>query len=131
MALIKIMPQLKWNEYEIIECLGILSKFDEEWVEYLFEVNIDRLILKLTVIDYQSLVNISLSQETNEIPFLNFSFLVRDEIRYINEKNSAYLEFSDCIVSDYCNPDLFDRKKYPSYSNFEIHTFPKFQLKFS
>jgi hypothetical protein len=125
------MPELKWNEYDFVECLGVLAKFDEDWIEYSFEYKTSGLVLKIFINPYESLVNIYLSQELSEEPFLKFSFLVRGEVRYINEKNSGYLEFSDCIVSNYCNPDLFDKSKYPSYSNFEIHTFPKFQLKFS
>lgn len=124
------MPSLKWNEHEVVECLGVLSKFDEEWVEYSFEYQRDDLILKLFITHYESLVNIYLAQKLAGEPFLKFSFLVRDEVRYINEKNAAYLEFSDCVVSNSYDSELFDKSKYPSHSNFEIHTYPKFQLKF-
>jgi len=125
------MPGLKWNEFEFVECLGVLSKFDEDWVQYSFEYKTDGLVLKIFITPYESLINISLALESKKESFLRFSILVRGEVRYINEKNFAYLNFSDCIVSNYCNPDLFDKNKYPSYSNFEIHTFPNFQLKFS
>jgi hypothetical protein len=125
------MANLKWSEYDFVECLGVLPQFDEEWLEYSFKFRTNDLILEIFIIPYDSLVNITLAHESSDEPFLRFSFLVRGEVRYINEKNSAFLEFLDCIVSNFHNPDLFDKNKYPSYSTFEIHTFPKFQLKFS
>lgn len=124
------MPELKWNEYDFIECLGVLSKFDEEWVEYSFEYKRDDLILEIFIKTYESLVQIYLSQESNENPFLIFSFVVRGGVRYVNEKNSAFLEFSDCIIANYYDSEFFDKNKFSTYSTFEIHTFPKFQLKF-
>lgn len=124
------MAELKWNEYDFVECLGVLSKFDEEWVEYSFNYKRDGLILEIFIKSYENLINIYLSQESAEEPFLRFSFLVRGEIRYVNEKNSAYLEFSDCIISNYYDSDFFDKNKYSTFSTFKIHTFPEFRLNF-
>lgn len=125
------MPKLKWNEYDFVECLGVLSKFDEDWVEYSFEYRKDGLILEIFVRSYESLITIYLSQESAENPFIRLSFLVRDEVRYVNEKNSSYLEFRDCVISYDYNSELFDTNRCSTYSIFEIHTFPKFQLKFN
>ena len=43
------MPGLKWNEFEFVECLGVLSKFDEDWVQYSFEYKTDGLVLKIFI----------------------------------------------------------------------------------
>ena len=128
--LIKKMRELKWNEYDFVECLGVLSSFDEDSVLYTFKTEKDGLVLEIVICHYESFVEVLLFQKDDTEPFLRISFLVRNEVRFVNEKNSAYLEFSDCVFSNFYDDEIFDKNKYPSYSIFEIHTFPKFQLKF-
>jgi hypothetical protein len=125
------MRELKWNEYDFVECLGVLGNFDEDSVLYTFKVEKDDLILEIIICHYESFVQIFLSQKNSDAPFFKFSFLVRNEIRYVSERNSSFLEFSDCIVSNYYDSDIFDKNRCSTYSIFQIHTFPKFWLNFS
>ena len=122
---------LKWNEVDFVECLGIFPSFHENSVLYTFIGDFEDLRLEIRVCHYESLVEILVSQSREKEPFLRISFLVRNEIRYINEKTSAFLEFSDCVVSNRYDPEYFDRDKYPGYTTFEIHSYPRFRLKFS
>lgn len=124
------MSELKWKEYEIIECLGVPPKFDEEWLEYAFEYFTDELVLELFIKPYDSFVAMYLRQKSEEKAFLEVSFRVRNEIRYVNEKSAAFLEFSDCVFSNYYHSELFDKKEFSNSINFEIHTVPNFQIKF-
>ncbi|MET0753624.1 MAG: hypothetical protein ABWZ66_09630 [Pyrinomonadaceae bacterium] len=124
------MRELKWNEYDFVECLGVLSEFDEDSLIYFFKFEKDGLILEIGVCAYQSFVEISLSQKSGDEHFLTTSFFVRDKIQYINEKNVSFLEFNDCVISDLYDIDFSNKEKYSDYVRFEIHTFPKFQIKF-
>ena len=125
------MHELKWNEYEFVECLGVLGNFDEDSVLYTFKTVKDDLVLEIVICHYESLVQIFLSQKNKNEPFFKISFLVRNEIRYVNEKKSSFLEFSDCIVANWYDPELFDKNRCSTYVTFRLYTFPKFQLNFS
>ena len=88
LVLIKVMPQLKWNEDDFIECLGVLPKTDEYFCSHSFVVIKDNLKLELTLWQYESLVAISLSQGNRQDAFLTLYFIVRENIKFLNEKNS-------------------------------------------
>lgn len=131
---IKKMPQLKWNEYEVIECLGVLPEKEEFFTSHSFRTKEDGLILEMTVWQYESLVAISLLKENDDKPFFTLYFIVRDEIRFVNEKDFAGLQFRDVVVVPirfwiYENPDLFDKTIYPTNLNFQLNVYPQFEFK--
>lgn len=131
------MPQLKWSEYEFIECLGVLPEIDETWHRWhKFKLEKDNLVLKVEVCEFQNLVYIELSRVFEEESLFSSLFFVRDEVIYQNERNFNLLKLKDCFISldehtfsD--NENIFDKIKYPSNINFDIYTFPKIKLKFS
>jgi hypothetical protein len=124
------MRELKWNKFDFVECLGVLFEFNEDSATYFYKLEKNGLILEISVCDYESFVEISLFQKSEDEPFFITSFFVRDKIQYVNEKNVSFLEFNDCVISDLYDVDLSNREKYSDYARFEIHTFPKFQIKF-
>ena len=131
------MHKLKWNEYEIIECLGVLPEIDETWHRWhKFKIEKDNLVLNVDFCEYQNLVCVELSRSLDIEPLFYSLFLVRGEVSYQNEKNFNMLRLNDCLISfeefTYSdNVNVFDTIKYPSNIHFEIYTFPKIQLKFS
>lgn len=128
------MPELKWNEYEVIECLGVLPEKEEFFTSHYFRLIENNLILEMTIWQYESLVAISISKETDEKPFITLYFIVRNEIRFINKKDFAALEFCDVVVVPirfwmYENPDLFDKKVFATNFNFELTIYPQLEFK--
>src|SRR5687767_13037886 len=110
------MPELKWNEYEVIECLGVLPEIDDYNIGHHFKIERNGLILEMSIWQYESLIAISLYQTGNKNPFITFWFVVRDEIRYINDKRGYFLEFNNLLVvkkrSYYIEEgDVFDESK--------------------
>lgn len=97
------MSQLKWNEPDFIECLGVLPEVDDYETGHHFKVEKDGLILNLSIWQYDSLFEISLFQPEKNVPFINFHLYVRDEIKFINDKRGYYLSFRDCafVSSEY------------------------------
>lgn len=141
--MIKKMPELKWNEYDLIECLGVLPEEDDFFTSHNFRLVKDELLLDMTIWQYESCIAISISKETDEIPFFSVHFLVRDEIIFINEKESAFLKFQDCFLvssrfwmnEERMKPlnekmDYFDKNDFPTKLDFELHVFPKIKLIF-
>ena len=137
------MAELKWNEYDFIECLGVLPEKEEFFTSHYFRLVKDELLLQMTIWRYESCVAISISKEFDEKPFVTFYFLVRDEVIFINEKESSFLRFQDCVIvsnrfwmnqeimkpfnqrNDYSNKDDF-----PSKINFELHVYPNLEIRF-
>jgi hypothetical protein len=92
------MTELKWNEYEFIECLGVLPEVDEYETGHHFRVEKDGLLLTLSIWRYECLFELSLFQSGRENPLINFYLSVRDEARFINDKRGSYLSFGDCLI---------------------------------
>ncbi len=131
------MPQLKWYEYEVIECLGVLPEQEEFFESHHFKLAKGGLILELTIYEYESLITFSLFKQTSNKPFLTLTFIIRDEIKFINEKDSASLLFKNCIlVSDQFwmyqgneGKDLFDKTKFATELDIELTVYPHLGFK--
>jgi hypothetical protein len=68
------MPELKWKEYEFIECLVV------------------------SIWQYDCLFEISLYQTSKEDSFISFHLSVRDKVVFVNDKRGSYLRFQDCSI---------------------------------
>ena len=85
---------LNWNQYEFIECLGIMPEVDE-YETYSFQVSKHGLRMELSVVEYSGDVYISLYREGLEGTIFNLWLKNCPAARYIAYKNGAeYLEFS-------------------------------------
>ncbi len=129
------MPELKWREYDFVECLGILPERDEFFESHFFRMEKDDLVLEVTVWQYESVVAISLSQVSNRRCFITIYFAVRNKIEFVNEKNSAILRFCDIITVPnrffYLeDKDVFDRDKVKNNQNLELCIYPHLELQF-
>ena len=91
------MPQLKWDETELIECLETLPTVEEYSVSHVFEIKKDGLVLQLTVWQYESVVQLAVFREQVEVAVFQMALFVRGEVRYIKELKSEFLEFRHCI----------------------------------
>lgn len=130
------MPQLKWNEYDFIECLGILPEIQEYGISHSFELNQESFLLSLTVWQYESLVAISLFNEKKTFEIFELWFVVKREIEFVDDKYGSYLRFLDIKIVldrfyDPNNKNFSIETNYSNNLNFELHTFPQFKLNFS
>lgn len=92
------MHDLKWSDYQVIECLGVLPTVDEYKVDYSFKKESGGLTLELSVWPLESLVALSLFRNGYEHQFYSIWFVVRDRVRYINDKRGSYLNFEDIVI---------------------------------
>ena len=132
------MRELKWNQYDFVECLGVLPVISPYDNSYCFNLKNESLSLEINVIDYFSVIAIYAFITNSEIPTFSLQFVVRDEVCFVNDKKISYLLFKDCIVisNDFYSVEsyeekVFDQDKFPKYLDFELYILPKFQLKFS
>jgi hypothetical protein len=128
------MPELKWNQYDFIECLGVLPEVEEYETNHFFKLEKDGLILEMTIWQYESLIAVSLIQKEAEKPFLTFFFVVRDEIKFRNDKESSYLEFIDSVIVPLrfyhlSQGDVFNKANYPTDISIELWTYPQLEIK--
>ena len=128
--MIKEMPELKWNDYEVIECLGVLPEIDDYSTGHHFKVEKSGLMLEMSIWQYESLIAISLYQTISEKPFITLWFVVRDKIRYINDKRGSFLEFTDFLIvknrAYYIEEgDVFVESKFPMKLNLELTIEPE------
>jgi hypothetical protein len=86
---------LKWNEYEFIECLGVLPEIGQDGLSHFFRVEKDGLRLDLIVFQYDSDVRIEIYKQDLDAPIFQTQLMSCPSARYVSEKNEReYLEFA-------------------------------------
>jgi hypothetical protein len=97
------MPEFVWNQYEFIECLGVLPAVEEYETHHSFAVEKDGLKLHLSVFQYAGDVYIDLYREGIETPAFSVRLLECEGARYVSDKGGEYLEFAPakCFGSRY------------------------------
>jgi hypothetical protein len=131
------MPELKWKDNEVIECLGVLPETDEFFTSHLFRKVFGLVRLELTIWENESLVALSLFEEHGSDPFIDLSFIVRDRIEFVTQVEYSSLRFHNSVVvtgrfwriHDEDKNDWFDTKLLPTNIGFELATYPKFEFK--
>ncbi|MDQ3129510.1 MAG: hypothetical protein M3Q99_01955 [Acidobacteriota bacterium] len=132
------MPELIWNEYEVIECLGVLPETEEFFTSHYFKLVKDKFILQITIWQIESCIAISISKENDEKPFLTIYFIVRDILEFMNAKNFSSLKFQDCIIvssrfwmyEENEKKNYFDKDIFPTKLNIELCVYPRLEIKF-
>jgi hypothetical protein len=130
------MPQLNWNETEVLSCLAALPEIDEYEVSHSYRVRDGDLTLNLTVWQYESVAEFTLYRVGIEEPILHFALVVRDVVQYHAEKWGEWLEFRDCVIAPrrFWSTDLgnvFDRRRFPTGVAVELTARPHIQIKFT
>lgn len=97
------MPQLNWNENDLLECLEVSPQVSDYEVKHFYQVTQDDFVLAVSVWQHESLVVLSLCQEKSDAPLIEFALCVRRAVRYVHDKRGEYLEFGNCVVA----PDRF------------------------
>ncbi len=85
---------LVWNQYEFVECLGVLPEVEEYETCHSFRVERDGLRLSLTVFQYDGDVYLDLYREGVEPPVFSMRLLDCDGARYVSDKGGEHLEFA-------------------------------------
>jgi hypothetical protein len=87
---------LKWNEYEFIECLGVLPEVGQDELSHLFRVAKDDLRLELIVFQYDSDVRIEIYKQGLDAPIFQTQIMSCPNAKYVSEKNEReYLELAE------------------------------------
>lgn len=130
------MRELKWNQFEFVECLGTVPIFDEFFNSFTFSNVFDGLALQLTVWPEERTVAISIATVTEEQPVLSLNFVVLDQITFIKEKEFMSLKFRDSVLvsTRFWQNEKDEIEEYLNLettmkADFELSTFPRLALK--
>ena len=86
---------LVWNEYDVIESLGVVPEIGEYESEHIFELEKDGLRLVLAIYPYSGDVYLSLYKEGIEFPVFSMKLVNCPGVRYVKHKKEVeYLEFA-------------------------------------
>lgn len=130
------MHELKWNQFEIVECIGTVPVFGELLDAFTFENVLDDLCVRLSVWPWENIVAIEMARDSKVDPFFSLFFVVRDQIAFIKEEKLMSLRFLDCVIisSRFWQYERDEREKYFDFettmkTDFELSTFPRLALK--
>jgi hypothetical protein len=86
---------MNWNQYEFIECLGVLPEVDEDETYYSFKIEKDGMRLDLTLFQYFGDVYLDLYRDSVEQSVFSAQLKGCEGARYVNDKNGREcLEFA-------------------------------------
>jgi hypothetical protein len=129
------MPQLTWNELDLLDYLEVSPIVDEDSASHSYELVKHDLRLLLTVWQYESVVQLSIFRSENHAPMFSFACFVRDKVRYVNDKRGKFLELIDCVIAPnrfwYLQAgDVFDHNRFPHGLTIQVEAIPEIKVLF-
>jgi hypothetical protein len=124
---------LQWNEYDFIGCLAVEPVVEEDQDSHEFAVHAAGVVLRLTVWQYESVVQISLCLESSPRPLIEVVVFVRDCAIARERADDEWLELRDCILAgsrfSYIQMgNVFDRRRYPYGYQVRIRVRPQIEV---
>lgn len=93
------MPEFRWDETDLVECLGVIPQIDEHEVGHHFVVRRDGLRLELSILQYDAEVSLSLFREGAPSPLVTLRMIDCPGVRLVrNRERPDYLEFAAARV---------------------------------
>ena len=131
------MPLLRYDELDVLECLGALPEpLDANYPQLGAHYRTERegLVLTLTFWRYEGRVHVVLEQFGNSEPIVELMLFVRDRVTrrsesYRDGRWRDWLEFSQCIVTGNQYPGPSDNE--PGRVTVEISAHPKIGIRFA
>ena len=95
------MPELRWNQTDLLECFGVLPETEEYGTYFGYTVTRDGLELLATVRPYESVIDLRLRRENGTEDLLGFTLFVGGAVEYKREKKRDFVRVTSCrVVAD-------------------------------
>lgn len=88
------MPLLTWNPFDLIAVLGVFPSLDEFETSHRYVIEQGTVRLKLTIWQYDSDVEIQVSEASLPNPIIKYTMLGCPGIRVVDDKRGKFLEFA-------------------------------------
>lgn len=110
---------LRWNESDLLECLGVEPFLEDDDQSYEFNIKGDSIDLQVKILPQNDVVGIkTISKRTGENYTSNY-YIVLGSISYNSE--DEVLVFTDCIpIDDEFYHSHFDRSDIPNSYRFRV-----------
>jgi hypothetical protein len=92
------MSNLKWDETDFLLCLGVIPEIEDYGTSFSYTIERSGLVLLVTVIPYESIVELQLQRKDSSLNLLCLSLLVGGVVKYKCEKWGEYLKLSACQI---------------------------------
>ena len=107
------MSELKWDKTDFLVCPGVLPEVDDYETLFSYQVERDGLILSISLVPYESIVELQLRRQDRATNLMNLTLLVGGTIEYKSEKWGKYLLLPACRVVTNCFYYLRERGSQP------------------
>jgi hypothetical protein len=87
------MPELSWDETEILNFLGVVPEVEEYGVSYHYTLLQSPHRLELTIWPMRSDIYVSLYSEGSEQPLVDLKLLACSGVRAVRDKRGSFAEF--------------------------------------
>jgi len=125
------MPQLQWNELELIEFLSVVPQTEDQ-VYHTFDLARDGLRMLLTLRQFESVLHLTISYADSKNDLLDLTAYIRGRVELHRHvaTNVPFLRISGCLIvpnrfihTEMGNP--FDTQKFPFGVDIHLWVDPK------
>ncbi|MGY2339011.1 hypothetical protein ACW9HW_07160 [Pseudomonas sp. SDO5532_S415] len=88
------MPLLTWDPFDLIAVLGVFPSEGESGTSHRYVIEQGTVRLKLTIWQYESDVEIHVSEASLPNPIIKYTMLGCPGIRVVDDKRGKFLEFA-------------------------------------
>jgi hypothetical protein len=133
------MPQLRWDQREVLECVGVVPETDEYDTYHSYTIEREGLKLLLTLWQFESVLQLSLYRGNQRDTILHMALAIRGPVQFKRTKRyewEEFLLFSDCVSVPnrfYYHKlgDVFDTDKFPYSFDVEVAFYPDIRISFA
>jgi hypothetical protein len=128
------MPELDWDEHDVLYCLEVVPECDEYFTSYAYDVQRDGSRLLVTIYPLESVVALTLWAGQMETPLFDGALYVRGKVQYLKDKQGEYLEFQDSVITPHRfwygkAGDVFNHERFAVGVEVQIRIKPSISLK--
>jgi hypothetical protein len=92
------MPTLKWDETDFLECLEVAPEVEQHEVCHTYQVIRAGIGLKLQLWQYESILELTLTNEKDENVITSYAIMVKGEIKLKTFSGRDFLVLTNCLV---------------------------------
>lgn len=107
------MPELRWDEIDLIDYFAVLPEVEEYGISHTFRVAQDSLVLTMKIWENESVIHLTLNHPDNATPIVAWFIAVKGQLELVGQGESRRLRITGCIPV----PSRF------YYSDWEINVF--------
>jgi hypothetical protein len=129
------MPALNWDPVDLLDYLEVEPAIEEYEVSHTYLIERNKLILKISIFQFESVVQLELFRTDSTCPLFQFAAFVRGSVIYNNDKLGRFIKITNCVIGTnrffyIYSGDPFDQGRFPVGMTITLSVYPDIEIEF-